>query len=257
MNEEERYLFDLQGFLVLKGALSAAEVRALNDAIDRQQLPEPGEEVQSQRFGGFLMWGQAFRGLLDHTAILPYLKELLDPGVRLDHYYGIYMRHGTAGLRLHGGGTPYDRPEYFHHRNGQLYNGLTVVTWALTDVPPGQGGFACIPGSHKSNFPCPLPIRTYQSNPGCVIQVPMSAGDALIFTEALTHGTHPWKAPFHRRSLLYKYAPGHMAWGNGYTRWPDELRELLTPDQRLLLEPPYSNRRKAIGEADVTPAGPY
>jgi hypothetical protein len=150
------------------------------------------------------------------------VKELLDPALRLDHCYGIYMRPGSGGLNLHGGGTPYDRPEYFHFRNGQMYNGLTVVSWALTDVPPGQGGFACIPGSHKANYPCPRPIRTFESNPGCVVQVPMRAGDVLIFTEALTHGTQRWTAPFQRRSLLYKYAPGHLAWGSGYAshgRW--------------------------------------
>ena len=257
MNDEEKYLFDLQGFLVVKGALGAAEVDALNRLIDERHLPEPGEDVQSQRFGGFLLWGQPFRDLLDHPTILPYLQELLDPGVRLDHYYGIYMRQGTSGLTLHGGGTPYDRPEYFHYRNGKMYNGLTVVTWALSDVPPGQGGFACIPGSHKANYPCPPGIRRYERNPGCVIQVPMQTGDALIFTEALTHGTHPWTAPFQRRSLLYKYAPGHMAWGAGYRSWPAELAELLTPAQHLLLEPPYHNRRKEIAHPEGAPQSAY
>ena len=248
MDETERYLFDLQGFLLLKRVLSAQEVAALNALIDRQQLPEPGEDVQSQRFGGFLAWGAPFRDLLDHPRVLPYLQELLDPAVRLDHYYGIYMRQGTAGLRLHGGGTPYDLPEYFHFRNGKMYNGLTVVTWALADVPPGEGGFACIPGSHKSNYPCPPAIRSYEQNPGCTIQVPMQAGDVLIFTEALTHGTHPWTAQHQRRSLLYKYCPGYMAWGGGYANWPAEVVEQLTPNQRLLFEPPYENRRKPLGD---------
>jgi hypothetical protein len=247
MNDEERYLFDVQGLLVLKGVLTPESVRALNALIDEQRLPEPGEDVQSQRFGGFLRWGQPFRDLLDHPRVLPVLQELLDPALRLDHCYGIYMRQGTSGLRLHGGGTPYDLPEYFHFRNGKMYNGLTVVTWALSEVPPGQGGFACIPGSHKANYACPPPIRSYERNPGCVIQVPMEAGDVLIFTEALTHGTHPWTAAHQRRSLLYKYCPGYMAWGAGYKSWPAELHELLTPEQRLLLEPPYENRRRALG----------
>jgi hypothetical protein len=257
VNDEELYLFDVQGFLVIKGALSPGEVGVLNRLVDDRHLPEPGEDVQSQRFGGFLLWDQAFRALLDHPKILPYLRELLDPGVRLDHYYGIYMRQGTSGLTLHGGGTPYDRPEYFHYRNGKMYNGLTVVTWALSDVPLGQGGFACIPGSHKANYPCPPAIRRYEHNPGCVIQVPMQAGDALIFTEALTHGTHPWTAPFQRRSLLYKYAPGHMAWGAGYRAWPAELSDLLTPAQRLLLEPPYHNRRKDVANPEGTTRSAY
>ncbi|HEV2126445.1 MAG TPA: phytanoyl-CoA dioxygenase family protein [Chloroflexota bacterium] len=257
MNDEERYLFDLQGFLVLKGVLSQDEVGALNRLIDAQNLPEPGESVQSQRFGGFLSWGQPFRDVLDHPRVMPYLKELLDPAVRLDHYYGIYMKQGTEGLKLHGGGTPYDRPEYYHFRNGQMFNGLTVVTWALSDVPAGQGGFACIPGSHKANYACPRPIRNYESNPGCVVQVPMQAGDVLIFTEALTHGTHPWTTAHQRRSLLLKYCPGHMAWGGGYTKWPAELLEQLTATQRLLFEAPYFHQRKEIGDPEAVPRSAY
>ena len=257
VSDEDRYLFDLQGFLVVKNALAKDELTALNHLVDHQTLPEPGETVQSQRFSGFLTWGQPFRDLLDHPVIVPYLKEWLDPAFRLDHYYGIYMKQGTSGLTLHGGGTPYDRPEYFHFRGGQMYNGLTVVSWALVDIPADQGGFTCIPGSHKANYPCPRTIRTYESNPGCVVQVPMRAGDAVIFTEALTHGTHPWTAPHHRRSLLFKYAPGHLAWGGGYAKWPQDLLDLLTPQQRLLFEPPYFHQRKEIGAPDAPPRSAY
>ena len=34
MSEREKYLFDLQGFLVVRDFLSAAEVKNLNDALD-------------------------------------------------------------------------------------------------------------------------------------------------------------------------------------------------------------------------------
>src|SRR5687768_9982935 len=103
VSDEDRYLFDLQGFVVLKSVLTKEELTALNHLIDQQKLPEPGETVQSQRFSGFLTWGQPFRDLLDHPAIVPHLKEWLDPAFRLDHYYGIYMKQGTEGLKLHGG----------------------------------------------------------------------------------------------------------------------------------------------------------
>ena len=36
MNERERYLFDLQGYIVLEDVLSPDELRACNDAIDAQ-----------------------------------------------------------------------------------------------------------------------------------------------------------------------------------------------------------------------------
>ena len=37
MNENEKYLFDLNGYLVVKGALRADQVSALNEAIDHNR----------------------------------------------------------------------------------------------------------------------------------------------------------------------------------------------------------------------------
>ena len=34
MADREKYLYDLQGFLVVKGFLTDTEVRALNDSLD-------------------------------------------------------------------------------------------------------------------------------------------------------------------------------------------------------------------------------
>jgi ectoine hydroxylase-related dioxygenase (phytanoyl-CoA dioxygenase family) len=251
MDEEERYLFDLHGYLVVEGVLTAEEVAVLNQAVDEQGLPAPDTSIDSQRFGGFLEWAQPFRDLLDHPRLLPYLTALLGPAPRLDHAYGIVMRAGTEGLHLHGGGTPYDPAQYYHYRNDTMYNGLTVVTWALSDAPPEAGGFACIPGSHKSNLRCPEDIRHFRRNPArCVVQVPMKAGDMLIFTEALTHGTLPWSVPYHRRSLLYKYAPGHLSWGQGMA-----APAPLTERQGLLMEPPYVYRRRVLEQAAARPSG--
>ena len=93
---------------------------------------------------------------------------------------------------------------------------LVAVQWALADQGPDDGGFVCVPGSHRANFPVPA-----DANPGLVVRVPMRAGDVVFFTEGLTHGTAPWQAAHDRRALLYKYAPGHSCWGIQYTTTPD------------------------------------
>jgi Phytanoyl-CoA dioxygenase (PhyH) len=246
MTDEERYLFDLRGYLVLPQVLGPSEVAALNALIDAQDLAPPDVSVESQRFGGFLAWDARFRDLIDHPRLLPYLKEVLGPALRLDHAYGIKMRAGSPGLNLHGGGTPYDPAQYYHYRNERMYCGLTVVAWALTDALEGHGGFCCVPGSHKSNLPCPREIRDYSRDAGCVLPVPMRAGDVLIFTEALTHGTLAWTAPHHRRALLFKYSPGHQTWGRG--NFGEDVRDQATDQQRQLLEPPYVYKRRRFGE---------
>ena len=52
ISDEDRYLFDLQGFLVVKNALAQDELTALNQLVDQQNLPEPGETVTAKNTGG-------------------------------------------------------------------------------------------------------------------------------------------------------------------------------------------------------------
>jgi hypothetical protein len=59
----------------------------------------------------------------------------------------------------------------------------------------------------------------------------------LIFTEALIHGSRPWRAENRRRALIYSYAPGCLAWMN--YDWCKPYEMLVTNDiQRTLLRPP-------------------
>ncbi|NJN48476.1 MAG: phytanoyl-CoA dioxygenase family protein [Candidatus Competibacteraceae bacterium] len=192
----------------------------------------------------FLTWGKPFCDLLDHPSMMPYLKVILGDGFRLDHYYGIYLKAGAGRLRLHGGHTPYDPPEYYHFHDRKMHNGLVVVTWNLAEAGPEYGGFCCIPGSHKANYPCPPEIREAHINSGCVVVPEARAGSVVIFTEALTHGTAPWTAAHQRRSLLYKYSPAQQSWGKAYLQPPPEVE--LTPRQKLLFEPPYYNDRPSL-----------
>lgn len=231
MNEKEKYLFDLQGYLVVKNVLSQEQLDRLNRAIDAQQAS--GEPARN-----LLMWEeQEFRNLIDDPKLEPYMTEILGNEYRLDHEYPIFHKRGAPRLGLHGGGTPYDPGQYYVFRNGKMYSGLTVVSYALTDMGPDDGGFSCIPGSHKSNFPVPGDYRHYEEM-GPVIHVPQQAGDVLIFTEALTHGTLPWQADHERRSLLYKYCPAQISWSEH--RRPEELYERLTDRQKVVLQPPSS-----------------
>ena len=58
-----------------------------------------------------------------------------------------------------------------------------AVGIALSDVHPGDGGFCCIPGSHKSELYVDLDVRRLDVDIGMVQQIPMKAGSAVIFTE--------------------------------------------------------------------------
>ena len=233
MTAQQRYFFDLYGYLVLDGVLPRRDVEHLDAMVEAQRLMPAGPGIDSQRFGDeFLRWDPLFRTLLDHPTVLPILRDLLGDHLRLDHAYGIRMSPGTSGLGLHGGGRPFDPSQYYLHRGGRMYNGLTTVTWTLVDSAPGQGGFGCIPGSHKAQEHLPPEIPA-----DWVREVPLAAGSVLVFTEALTHCTIPWTAPCERRAVLFKYSPGHLAW-NQYKEPHRALARSLTAQQRRLFQPP-------------------
>jgi ectoine hydroxylase-related dioxygenase (phytanoyl-CoA dioxygenase family) len=254
--------------LVVEDALTPDEVAACNEAIDRNQervATRSGDHLLSGGssalrgetgrgdLGGMLTWPQPwcqpFRNLLNHRSVMTVLLEILGDGFRLDHLYGIVMTRGAEGHVLHGGGANDEMPHFYRCQSGRIRSGLTVVSWALTDANRGDGGFACIPGSHKANFPTPREVARLERDVGVVRQVAHRAGSAVIFTETLAHGTLPWRARHERRSILYKYSPGALSYSRRYL--PEGLAEHLdelTPTQRALLEPPYRPNRPRIGE---------
>lgn len=239
--DQERYLFDLQGYLVVPGALAAGELAALNAILDRRITQEMPRDATTHRFwapGGLLGWGAPYRDLIDHPRILPYLEEFIGGDARLDHDYGDVLRrgHSPIGASLHGGATPFDPLMAYQHRDGRSRCGLMVVAYNLHDVNPGDGGFGAVAGSHKSNVGFPSEwIGLDQPHP-CVTRVVAPAGSAIIFSEAMTHGALPWTGRHERRTLFYKYSPGSMSWAADFYRadnYPD-----LTARQRAFLESP-------------------
>ena len=263
MNETETYLFDLQGYLVVPQVLTEAEVALCNEAIDHHadqinervgdlSLSSDSSTLQGITgrgdLGGLLGWDppwrDPFRSMLCHPRLVPYLHAILGKGYRLDHNAGlISMRKGTEGHTFHGSSGPgFDPNQYYIWQNGRMHNGLTVVAWQLADVNPGDGGLIVIPGSHKGNVSCPTPIRKWEAHHDIVKHVTCKAGDVVIFTEAVTHGTIPWTADHDRRSVLFRMSPANVAYARGYGPWPEHMLAGMTPAQRAVVEPPYHPR---------------
>lgn len=238
MTPEERYLFDLQGYLVIPDALTAEQVTRLNALIDWQIVQADVLDKPWVRFDRLLPWGDPLQALIENPRLLPYLEAVLGRDFRLDHDYLHLIRQGTGpiGNELHGGGAPYDPCQYYQVRNGQMYNGLTAVAYHLTDVEPGEGGFGCVPGSHKSNFPLPQEWQDLTQPVACVREVTGRAGTAILFTEALTHGTLLWRGAGERRTLFFKYSPRAIAWARYYYH-PEDYPH-LSESQRYRLRTP-------------------
>ena len=244
MTEEEKFKFDLEGYLVIKGVLTQEALAELNAIADERF---PHSHPDSYNEGTVSAWGEPYKRLIDHPRIVPYLVELIEPKFRLDHDYCIFMSEGDTRRGLHGG-PGHGGDHWYAYRDGVMRNGLTVVTYFLTDVPDGAGGFACVPGSHKTNFKDSLPedVRSFDRVPHYVIQPTAAAGDVLLFTEALMHGTMPWRAKHERRALLYKYSPGHSTWAKEY--YDLSLYGDLTEQQKRIMSTPAIQERAPVNQ---------
>ena len=258
MNDDEKYLFDLNGYLVIEDVIAPEEVAKANEAINRHQdqiRVRPREQALDggsdalagthgrEELGNLLGWEEPwclpFREMLVHPRTVPYLNDILGKGFRMDHHMSLLsMTKGSEGFVFHGSSGPgFDPNQYYIFRDGRMHCGLTVAAFQLTDVNPGDGGLIVIPGSHKSNFPCPREMKLYHKHQEHIRQIVCKAGSVVIFTEATTHGTLPWVADHPRRSILTRYTAGNLAYVPAYP-----MPEWANERQRVVMEPPYHSR---------------
>jgi len=156
MTPEQKYLFDLNGFIVIRGVLSPEEIAAANAAIDAN-TPEFKERAESALrntrdgtplagdgktprldMGGMLGWQKPhcdiFRKLLCHPKLVPYLKELV----------------GEVGPRCR---TPARTPASLPYRR-PFSRGASCCPALPACLP------ACLPVRLSACLPVCLPVRS-------------------------------------------------------------------------------------------------
>ena len=249
LTDEQKFLFDLEGYIVLPGVLSPGECDALNELADRV-WPRTGEDGPFRRAEDVTRWGAPFLDLMDHPVVLPVLVALIGSRLRIDHDYCIFMEKGAPSQPIHGGPRRIETDHWYYYSDGIMRNGLTVAIFALSDAEEGQGGFVCVPGSHKTNFMQHLPpaVREQTVQPHYVRNPPLKKGDVLIFTEALMHGTRAWSGDHERRVLLYKYSPPHSSWR--IAPYDLSLYPGATAQQRRLMAPPSVEKHPRVMQDD-------
>jgi len=263
------YLFDLKGFLVLRNALSQDEVAALNAGIN-DILPLKHEEwlgyIQGHTFGDsegvnlqqIYEGGKPFESLIDHSSWIDKIKYFVGGEGTFDYKHGpLFIDENFANIRgpgeaigLHSGGHEGVKRNQFRFHNGRFQCGQVNILMALTDIGEGDGATMVIPGSHKANFAHPHFDKhkmggSQASVDGIegAIEVHMNAGDALLFVDAISHGSARRTNEGNRRIIVYRYGP---SWGNfrhGYEPSP-ELLERLTPEQRQIVQPQQLLKRE-------------
>lgn len=242
----EEYLFDLQGFVLIRGALSPDLVQACNERADAipRSVPRGGwhgyihredhPEHRGRSYQQIYEAGEPFERLIDHPSYINYVLRFVGGQGTFDYNHGplfvdenfFNFRGPGDAIPLHAGGHDRCKRMQYRYHNGRFACGQVNVLIAFTDIGPGDGGTMVIPGSHKSNIVHPAFLDGDRAGSwgegegGSVdgvegaIEVSMKAGDALVFVDACCHGSARRVNEGERRISVYRYG---SPWNR--TRW--------------------------------------
>lgn len=255
LTDREIYEFDLTGYLVFKNVLTLEQVKQMNKAIDDYQ--------QGEFYFEFPMWpllekDPIFLDLLTLPKVMDVCEEFLGLEFRIDNIWGVQEVPPFVGARnpdnLHGGQMENKRSYQYVWHGNKAYCGQLNFGFALENAPEGDGGFVVVPGSHNQNMAISgvgvfkkilnktmEDVRWIQ-NPG------LEAGDMIVFTEALVHGSKAWiHKDKPRRNIYYRYSPGCMIWRDykQIERYASLARNDL---EKNLLRAPYVGQPDDIHE---------
>jgi hypothetical protein len=281
LTEEQRFLWDLEGVLHLRGVLSSSELKAARAAAAEyasfegrpENLPV-GFSVPDGGRGSFphgFAFSEALASLAWHPKVTPAILELTDGKPKL--MSGTLMIQGCeyGGGQLHCAREDHGWASAQHSVVGGRCHADNIVIFPyLDDVHVGDGGLVVLPGSHKSTLPRPghkndLP-PLYSSSPadwstqlprGLVNVAPVSAGDFLILSEATVHGILPW-APRDRlrRFLVLRFGMQYSG-SQPLLNLPPQCRERLSDTTRELMDYAHITHTKQIAmEYRIRNAGP-
>ena len=262
----EEYMFDLNGYLILKGALTREQLAACNESYDVMEAAKIDgfgwygnvSVHNSGRQEGLVFQqlyeaGPVFETFIDHPSWFRKAVHFIgsddpenfdnDHGLAfIDECFGTIRGPGGA-QRLHSGGHVGTIRTQFRYHAGRFHCGQINILVALTDIGPGDGATVVVPGSHKSNIPhprtVPLDKRGEEMSADGVegaIECHLEKGDALLFVDAIAHGSARRTNPGQRRVAIYRYGP---SWGNFRLSYRPsaELLARLTPARRKIVLP--------------------
>jgi ectoine hydroxylase-related dioxygenase (phytanoyl-CoA dioxygenase family) len=236
MTDEQRWLFDLQGFIVLRNVITEEHCERLLrrlDALAREErgpdlTDARGEPTRRQSVHRIIEKDDLFLEMLDHEPVIAVIQELVGTPKMVDNDGLLVPRTDEAGGWHRGVGA-----HGFHLINGRFHCTMVKAFYYLTDVGKGEGPTRLVPGSHKTSLPHPETPRE-GTVPG-MIELETPARSVLIFSEAVLHAGNANASDKVRKSLIYNYGPSYVEPWEGYRPSPALLGREHSPLRRQLL----------------------
>ena len=226
MDDEQKYLFDLKGYIICKNVVPLDVINSTRKLLDQllemdpKNLTQPvrkfneieTENPNSERYGisNILEADSAFHFFVDIPEVIDIIQEISGDTFRLNHTYSIKSKGSGVFTSFHFNGTPLVPPASYRYHNGQIISTLTKAIFPLLDCYEDDGCFAVIPSSHKSNFKRPFGDHHHPRMSPKVEPITANAGDCIIFSEALSHGSVVNTSGRTRSTLYYCYSIGWM-----------------------------------------------
>jgi ectoine hydroxylase-related dioxygenase (phytanoyl-CoA dioxygenase family) len=221
MTEAQRFLFDLQGYLMIEDALSPAEVEALKETIyrlAREKVPDTarwdarGEPREFLTVHRPIEKDPLFVQMVDHPAVLPILQQLvgenpilIDNDAELTPHHN-NPKHWHRGVGTHG----------YWVEDGRFFCTMVKCIWYLSDVRKGENCTRIIPGSHKSRIPVSYPNGNRAADLPGQVEVEAKAGTVMIFAEACLHAGNINPSDKTRVNMYFNYGPSWVQPWEGY-----------------------------------------
>ena len=222
LTEEEKWHYDLFGYLLLRQVVSSTEVERMLEVAnswfaDSKNAPEPVNVTQDEYSGVLnnIQYGdRIFERLSLSEKVLRVVMGLMWNRPRLFNCALVMQKQRPISddekERLHRDTSGFDFPDGFHNPhndyqagNGQIYSNFVNTAITLVDVPE-DNGFMCIPGTHKSRIEFPTTVGI-DNEWAPAITFELKAGDCLVFSPRLMHGTKFWKVDYPRRVVFNRY----------------------------------------------------
>ena len=241
LTDFEKWYFDLRGYFVIKGAVPKEDIKEMISHAEswfdsKNILPDP----ISSNFDGsaakllynFHYVEKVFERLVLNKNILRFINGIQNGNSRV---YDVILAKSTrqeTETVLHSGfeGGFQDPNQQFVVANNSLFASFVNVGVSLVDIP-NHLGFTCLPGSHKGNFKIPEDITLYD-DPPTVVNVPVNAGDVIVFTPLLRHGAKAWTEEYARYTVFMRFIFAKQFHSNESYRWPpyDHLKENISTE---------------------------
>jgi ectoine hydroxylase-related dioxygenase (phytanoyl-CoA dioxygenase family) len=232
--------YDEAGCFVFADAFDAAELRAIDEAI------EPGEALVREFLAGrpdgrfsvagvdtqtvaphLVQSSDLLRAVCSRAPLAGIARDLLGPEVRLYWEQAVYKQPHSA------------EPVLWHQDNGYTFvePQSYLTCWiAITDATLDNGCVTVMPGAHRDGtlahrstpigFECWGDVSTARA-------VPVRAGSIVVFTSLTPHFTAPNTTDAVRKAYIVQYAPSGAV---AYRPRPDGSRGPAEPQDNERLQ---------------------